>query len=59
MEVVWKLWRSDDGGHYASRQGFLTDADLEKGLVTLDANTEEELQIKIKQQAVLQLQVSI
>lgn len=54
MTATWRTWRSGGGGYWATRMGDLTDADLANGLeMTLAADSADELQNKIAQQAVL------
>ncbi|WP_067471977.1 hypothetical protein [Actinomadura hibisca] len=55
MEVTWRFWNSDDGSHYATRLGFLTDAQIDGGLaMTLAADSREELDAAITEQMLLQ-----
>lgn len=42
--VHWRLWQSDSGVCYATRGGFLTEAQMRLGCeMTLDADSPEEL----------------
>ena len=44
----WRLWQSDRGWRYATRGGFLTEAQMRHGCeMTLDAETPEELHSRL------------
>lgn len=43
--VHWRLWQSDSGWRYATRSGYLTDAQMDAGYrMTVDAADHAELE---------------